>query len=109
MFRVRGDEHQRRCLGQALQALGQRQAILAGHVDVQQQQINRLATRGLQQRQRLGGVRGFLHVQAQARLLGLAVGQQGAQALACQGFVVHQKNVHGQVCQGEQGRAMRTW
>ena len=95
MVGVRGDEHDGRRPGQCAQRVRQRQAVLAGHVDVEQHGIDGAAAGRLQQRQRLGGVRGLGHGVARLRLLRLAVGQQRAQARAGQGFVVHDQDVHG--------------
>ena len=103
MVGIGGDEHHGRRLGQGLHGVGQAQAVLAGHVDVQQQHVKAAPAGGAQQRQRFARVACFCHGGALA--VG-AVAQQGAQALAGQRFVVNDQDVHG-AFGGVEGEAVR--
>ena len=97
---MRGDEHDHRRRGQALDLVRQRHAVLPRHVDVQQHHVKR--RRLVQQRECLAGV-----TRAHDLVARVAFSQQRVQALARQQFVVHNQNAHGPAFQVA-GRAMRT-
>ena len=75
--------------------MGQGQAVLAGHVDVQQCQLHGARARCLQHGHGLAGVRRLADLVRAAARACLHVGQQGAQPRAGQGFVVNDQDVHG--------------
>ena len=92
MVGMGGHKHHGGRVGQGLHGVGQAQAILAGHVDVQQHQVEGPPARGGELRQGLARVGGFGHGGAHGVL---AIAQQGAQSAAGQGFVVNDEDVHG--------------
>ena len=95
MVGVRSDKDDGRRIGQRAQAVRQGQAVLAGHMDVQQHHVAGLPAGGRQPGQRLGGGGGFGNVVAWLVAGAVTVSQQGAQAAARQGFVVNDEDVHG--------------
>ncbi|MPN31357.1 hypothetical protein SDC9_178831 [bioreactor metagenome] len=90
MVGVSRHEDDGRWVWQLLDGLGQRETVLAGHVDVQQQHIHLGAGAVvLQHGQCLGSVGCFLH-----HIVTPAIGEQGTQAAAGQRFVIDDENVH---------------
>ena len=83
---------------QGTQAVCERQAVLAGHADVEQQQREGLRAGVLQHAQRLLRAVRFLRVVLVA--LGGGVAQQRLEPHARQGFVVNDQDVHAQILTG---------